>query len=441
MAETEMGWQGALGQALGGFAAGYQGQAAGYMTGLAEQNARAEEQRLEAEKLARLNVMAQTPTALQYAKEGNYEQIVALVRDTDLSALPEDTRTNIENLSKMATAAAAGDEASAKLLERSLEGSVRTAIDLGIVKGPQVKIKDGGAYTTDRGTGKTTFEPIAGAPAGEGNRNQFSADRFLVQDSKGNRFTQTDLRNPNAAEGEAPVRSVLTPFDPNQAAQKPEGTLTVLEKLSGMTPGEKVSQAGAIAAVQGAAQVGTQRALTEILADQKRGVELAKGEADRVTEAVNDGLTAVRQLPDLKRGLELLQTVETSGLESNIKQVTDYLGETPADVGELNRILSQRVLDSFSYFKGALSDRENAFVKEIETNLKQSKGTNIAILNNAMKQAQNRLQEGYIAAQAAGADTYTLDRYTRAMERLGMTGKAPGAASPPKVKFLGFEGG
>ena len=150
-----------------------------------------------------------------------------------------------------------------------------------------------------------------------------------------------------------------------------------------------------------AGKLTTAQALAEIELSKKRNEALTADQVNRLDSAIETGIGAVNALPDINRGLELLKTVKTGGLDAKAKQVTDFFGTTSGDVGELNNILAENVLQGLSAFTGAISDAEREFIEKMNTGLAQGRGFNIAQLNRMRNIYQREVDKGLQAAKIA----------------------------------------
>lgn len=163
-------------------------------------------------------------------------------------------------------------------------------------------------------------------------------------------------------------------------------------------------RAGGRAAATGKEKLKTERGLNAIISDRAKGTTLAKGEADRLSDYISNGLKAVEQVPTINRGLELLNKINTGGLTAASKVVTDFFGVTGGDIGELNNILGQRVVDGLQQFSGAISEGEREFIRRIETDIARGKASNIAILKRGLDILKRKINRARKAAEVSNDD-------------------------------------
>ena len=149
-------------------------------------------------------------------------------------------------------------------------------------------------------------------------------------------------------------------------------------------------------------RVSTAEALKEIETTAKTQQAFSGKQVQRLDEAIEKGLTAASSLPDINRGLELLSQIDTGGLTARAKAVTDFFGTTSGEIGELNNILAGNVLSGLAAFTGAISEGERDFIAQMETNLTQGTGFNIAQLNRLKNIYQREVNNGLKAAKIAG---------------------------------------
>jgi hypothetical protein len=114
----------------------------------------------------------------------------------------------------------------------------------------------------------------------------------------------------------------------------------------------------------------------------------------RENEFITSSFTAAQELPDLRRSIELLNTVETGGFEQAKLAAQDFFGVTPADIGELRGLLGQNILAGLSAFTGAISEGERQFLQEISANIGQGKEVNRRQLMRLKRIQENALRRG-----------------------------------------------
>lgn len=177
-------------------------------------------------------------------------------------------------------------------------------------------------------------------------------------------------------------------------------------------------------------KIQTEEDLTPIKRRQKLATELGADEAGRLSKYIEAGLDASTRMPDIERGLELLETVETGGLTALSKNVTDFFGTTSGDVAELNNILAQQVLAGLANFSGAISDSERRFLEKMETNLSGGTEFNVAQLKRMKQIMEKQVVKARRAAKETG-DEFSLELLNENLERRGEGLMRPQQNLPP----------
>jgi hypothetical protein len=196
---------------------------------------------------------------------------------------------------------------------------------------------------------------------------------------------------------ETPIQGELVTSAGETTGERIDRELTVAEAKADIKTDQAVAQEEAIRE----AKLTTAQALTDIATKAKRNEAFSAKEIARIDDAIEKGMAAASSLPDIDRGLELLQTVKTGGLTANAKAITDFFGTTSGDVGELNNILAENVLAGLSAFTGAISEGERAFIEKMNTSLTQGTGFNIAQLNRLRSIYKREVDNGMKAAEIA----------------------------------------
>lgn len=148
-------------------------------------------------------------------------------------------------------------------------------------------------------------------------------------------------------------------------------------------------------------KLATEESMSEILALRKRGQDLTKVQDAQLQGFVEVGVSAYERLPQVNRGIDLLDRVRTGGLTARSKVITDFFGTTSGDVAELNKILAGNVLTGLSVFTGAISEGERAFLERMETNLASGGEFN----RREMLRMQNMLKTQINIAKEAAKET------------------------------------
>ena len=148
--------------------------------------------------------------------------------------------------------------------------------------------------------------------------------------------------------------------------------------------------------------------MNAILAKRKRGEKLSIQQTDRLEGYISKGLDAYDRLPQVDRGLELLEKVRTGGLTAKSKAITDFFGTTSGDIAELNRILAGNVLAGLSNFTGAISEGERAFLERMETNLAAGGDFNKREMHRMQRELKKQIGRARSAAKITG-DEFALE--------------------------------
>ena len=109
---------------------------------------------------------------------------------------------------------------------------------------------------------------------------------------------------------------------------------------------------------------------------------------------LNTGLQAAQEMPELTKMLDLNNKINTSGYESMKTNVSDFLGSTPADVGEFRFLASKRILAALSVFTGAKSDAERNFLETTMPGIIQTGVVNERMLNQLVGIANRQINLG-----------------------------------------------
>lgn len=148
----------------------------------------------------------------------------------------------------------------------------------------------------------------------------------------------------------------------------------------------------------------TERELSpSVKAAEAGATATGKTQAERDQGFIDAGISAAEQIPTINRALDLLDQVETGGWAGAAKSVSDFLGTTSEDTGELNSLLGRAIVGSLrSTFGGNPTEGERAALAKIEASIGQGKGVNKALLKNALVLAKVRINRAKRAAERTG---------------------------------------
>jgi hypothetical protein len=133
----------------------------------------------------------------------------------------------------------------------------------------------------------------------------------------------------------------------------------------------------------------------------KTSKEQAMGGADagRIQEAMNEGISAAEQIPNLRDALDLLDLMETGGINQVKFRMNRLTGITPADEGELNYLMSKNVLGQLkTIFGAAFTAQEGQLLRDIEANEGQSTEVNKRLIARALAALEVRADRGTMYA-------------------------------------------
>lgn len=273
------------------------------------------------------------------------------------------------------------------------------------IAGPEVKIQGGQAFRTDPITGKVTaeaiegFDPALAGTAGSG-RPIIQNGQVIVPDGKGGYMAQ-------------PVQGFIAPPTPEgptmySATTKVflNGTTLQTDRNGGRavtTPdGRNVSGAEAEAVLKKALEDEVGFAGDKSLATGE-GKATGTGNVERRQVWVDEGYTAAKAMPVLNRTLELLNLVDTGGLDEAKLKAKQFFGVEGANEAELTTNLARSVLAQLKpTFGSAFTQKEGAEMKIIEAGIGKSTKGNIRIINQLLKMTGRYAETGIKAAEALG---------------------------------------
>lgn len=133
-------------------------------------------------------------------------------------------------------------------------------------------------------------------------------------------------------------------------------------------------------------------------------------EADRRSSLIDRGVLAAESTSNLRRSLDLLNKIETGGVNAISLAVKNRLGIEGADEGELTNSLAKAVLSQLRETFGAqFTAREGDELKRIEAGIGKSTEANRRVISNSLKFAETLAQRGLRAAKRAGDDDTAQD--------------------------------
>lgn len=142
----------------------------------------------------------------------------------------------------------------------------------------------------------------------------------------------------------------------------------------------------------------------------------AKANTERLAKQIDEGYRAADALPIVARGIELLNTVQTGGIDAVKLQATNLFGVTGADEAELSANLGKAVLSQLrSTFGAQFTEAEGRRLSEIEAGFGKSTAGNRRLLEQAQKLVVRVAERGIAAARQNGS-SYDEQALMKAMQ-------------------------
>lgn len=125
--------------------------------------------------------------------------------------------------------------------------------------------------------------------------------------------------------------------------------------------------------------------------------------AERLQTQMDTGLDAADHVAIVKRGLDLLDSVKTGGLDAVKLKATNLFGVTGADEAELSANLGKAVLSQLrSTFGAQFTQQEGERLAQIEAGFGKSTEGNRRLLEQAQKIMERAARRGIRAAERSG---------------------------------------
>lgn len=199
----------------------------------------------------------------------------------------------------------------------------------------------------------------------------------------------------------------------------------------GQTPAQQMAQAISEATQIAAAQAGIQVATAgELAAERERG----GGQEQRAQTVINDALDTAKTIPILKRSIQLLESVETGGVDRAILAAKQLFGVESADEAELAANLARAVLAQMRPIFGAqFTEREGDRLNRIEAGVGKSTQGNIRLLQQLLRAAERDVRRAQTVADERD-DQLAFDAFEEALTLdLGIGIDEEPAVSPAPV--------
>ena len=213
-------------------------------------------------------------------------------------------------------------------------------------------------------------------------KNQISGSA-LVKDNVGNLFSVATKFDPYSGR----VDPVITPIGHNN---QPDGQLTRVGS-TGMTGAERIES-----------ETDALRDRVDIEANKAGKVAAAKTKEQRMSAAIDLGIDSARTLPNVRRAIQLLDSVRTGGFNQAMLKAKQILGTETANEAELSNLLGKAVLSQLKATFGAqFTDNEGNRLNAIEANYGKSVEGNKRILQRLARTLEQRAKQGIKAADAS----------------------------------------
>ncbi|MAC51150.1 MAG: hypothetical protein CME31_01255 [Gimesia sp.] len=316
-----------IGQALGGFGAGIQGNLPQFQTAQ-NQRRQLEAQETERQRVAQIARQEQigkftagaARQALELIEAGDFDQALMLGESviTQFSQLGLDP-SGAQRISALLTAAGNGSDEAKKLAISELETQVRLGESFGFIDPPEAA-SPAGKLEQDFSAGLITREQADAGIARPGQaaaRGQISGT-VQVKDEEGNLFNSATVFDPNTNMTE----QVLTPLGGGPSV--PVGNVQLVN-LSGLTPEEQIDQAGLSAATSRATVLAVEQSRDAF--EQLAGIESEIATLDEALvlldeEGVDTG-PILNRLPTFRSAAAQLENIQ-SRLGLNVIQNTTF---------------------------------------------------------------------------------------------------------------------
>jgi hypothetical protein len=173
----------------------------------------------------------------------------------------------------------------------------------------------------------------------------------------------------------------------------------------------------------------------DVLATQQKAQARAQGtkQESRDQDFIDRGIAAADSTASLRRSIELLETVETGGIDAISLKAKQLFGVEGADEGELVGNLGKAVLSQLRETFGAqFTAAEGQRLEGIEARIGASPATNRRLLGNALALMERIARRGRKAA-ATREDRFSVDEIDQAL-KFKLSEPEP-AAQPQRFKF------
>ena len=242
--------------------------------------------------------------------------------------------------------------------------------------------------------GDALASPEVETPGGQIIKSSEITDGFVVRQDEEGKFTRTRVLDESQVGGSgkfSKAPGVIVETEPGVFAQ----AIPVLNNRTGkienvIVPigGEPVSKLGETAGDTTVRKI-----------EEARGTKLATGEAARITTSIDNGLISAESASTLNRAIELLDSVETGGLDNASLKAKQFFGVESADEAELSAGLGKAVLSQLRQtFGAAFTENEGNRLARIEAGFGKSVAGNRRLLQQTLRLVERSAQRGIDAA-------------------------------------------
>lgn len=223
-----------------------------------------------------------------------------------------------------------------------------------------------------------------------------SAERVILRDSVGNEFTQVNKLFTDGSSGQE-----IVPFEGNTAGETGAGTYDGSVPVGATSVVSRTTGAGAFDRPEIEGQV------TE-----------ARDFATLRVNAVDSIAGIQKSIADTESTLELVDKIRQGGSYNALKrEVENVLGYQPEDEAEFQFAAGRQVLQALSAFKGAISNAEREYLRDLYYSLGRSPQANRAILEQMLDGFYNALQDAQDRAESDNFEGYYEKKKSRSPRR------------------------
>jgi hypothetical protein len=190
----------------------------------------------------------------------------------------------------------------------------------------------------------------------------------------------------------------------------PQGNTSVAVGSYDPSTGKLTTETAAFSGLDVVSKLGeTAAEETERKIGQKGGEVAATGKEQRASTLIERGVTAAESSATVRRAIELLDTVDTGGLDAVNLRARQIFGVEGADAGELSNSLGKAVLSQLKEtFGAAFTVEEGARLERIEAGFGKSPATNKRLLEQSLRIINRTARRARSAAEERG-DTATVE--------------------------------